>query len=310
MVVNLLVILHVVSGFTALSIGTVIGFRRKADSLHRRLGIVFTYAMLVMAGTAIALSIIHPNVFLLVIAIGAGLLTVFGRASIRSKALARDRKWRRHIGLMGGALISAWTAFLVVNQIPLLPPLMSWIGPSIIGTAIIIRTIRKYVAASIVLLCLAWSASAQQPTMAPAPDSADISWLAQFRRPDVVIDWIAARYDSVSKTVVIDNIVIQWHDSLDASIKGHRAAKTFSCTPIGYLVDAMGDTVHVDYKGSRFEIVQKDGSQWVYRMTSNVLTSDVSNPIDGSLLLMINASKIIDRRYSVEGSASVTVEVH
>ena len=48
----------------------------------------------------------------------------------------------KHIGRMGGAYISASTAFLVVN-IDFLPALVVWIAPTVIGSIMITHTIRK-----------------------------------------------------------------------------------------------------------------------------------------------------------------------
>ncbi|MCB0819428.1 MAG: hypothetical protein KDC13_02305 [Bacteroidetes bacterium] len=48
-----------------------------------------------------------------------------------------------HIGRMVGSYISAVTAFLVVN-INFLPPLLIWLGPSVLGSCVIAYNIRKY----------------------------------------------------------------------------------------------------------------------------------------------------------------------
>lgn len=49
---------------------------------------------------------------------------------------------KNHIGRMTGAYIAAFTAFLVVNN-TLLPPVLAWTLPGLIGGLIISRTIRK-----------------------------------------------------------------------------------------------------------------------------------------------------------------------
>ena len=196
-------ILHIASGFTALAIGTVIGFRRKADASHARLGMLYVYAMIGVGVTALVLSVINPSTFLFIIAcfslymawtgklaingkppsmIFAGSLLIVGVALIvlfvlgkgqmgfvglvfgllisamalnemrlaramRGATPTRAQKWQRHITLMGGALISTWTAFLVVNTSGLVavPGIVVWVGPSIIGTVMIAMASRKYV---------------------------------------------------------------------------------------------------------------------------------------------------------------------
>lgn len=50
----------------------------------------------------------------------------------------------RHGGRIGGAYISAITAFLVVN-INFLPPVITWLSPTLIGTILISFAIRKWI---------------------------------------------------------------------------------------------------------------------------------------------------------------------
>lgn len=78
-------------------------------------------------------------------------LTVFGIVgmvfAIRNLILFRDTEklranWlKMHVGNMMGGYISAFTAFVVVNQF--LPPLVSWLGPGIIGGFFIAYWLRK-----------------------------------------------------------------------------------------------------------------------------------------------------------------------
>lgn len=49
-----------------------------------------------------------------------------------------------HITRMGGSLISAWTAFIVVNN-TLLPPIVVWLLPTLIGTICISFAVSKYI---------------------------------------------------------------------------------------------------------------------------------------------------------------------
>jgi len=316
MVVTLLLILHVAFGFISLAVGTLIAFRRKADATHARLGTVFFWSMLTMAACGLALALIHPNVLLVVIAVGSSILVLLGRASMRSTKGTRDSRWRRHIGFMGGGLISAWTAFIVVNQPPFIPPLVVWIGPSVIGTVIIIRASRKYVPmrSLVVLFMLSLGPSLlAQDAAAPAEGpQTDLSWLAAIQKPVIVTDWIGIRYDSASRSVVVDNLVIVWNDSTDKQMEDHSIKKVFNCVPVGDLVDGRGDTVKVQYQNTHIDVVQRDDSQWVYRMTSPLVLGPGRFPhgkVTGTLMLMINAAKLVDRRYSVEGSASVNVSL-
>jgi uncharacterized membrane protein len=55
-------LLHVMAGLTALIAGAVALYAFKGAKLHRRSGIIFVYAMLVMASTGTVMSIVHLNV--------------------------------------------------------------------------------------------------------------------------------------------------------------------------------------------------------------------------------------------------------
>lgn len=54
-----------------------------------------------------------------------------------------DKAAGRHGGRMGGALIAATTAFLATN-VTIGPALLIWLGPTAVGTPLIILGIRKY----------------------------------------------------------------------------------------------------------------------------------------------------------------------
>jgi hypothetical protein len=60
-----------------------------------------------------------------------------------AKPPTRSTRYRRHITLMGGALISSWTAFAVVN-LPGPWSLVGWILPSVAGTVFITAAIRRH----------------------------------------------------------------------------------------------------------------------------------------------------------------------
>lgn len=60
-------VIHVITGLVGLLAGTIILFIRKGGKLHRRLGRVFFPCLLGVSFSAIALSLIRPNLFLLLI---------------------------------------------------------------------------------------------------------------------------------------------------------------------------------------------------------------------------------------------------
>jgi uncharacterized membrane protein len=188
---------HIATGGLALVAGLVAAFLRKGSRRHSQSGKLFAVFMATSAVIAVALSLIHPNPFLLGIgfftlylvssgwiwirrmpfgkkvkvakAIGAvGILSaaymiyvgysressgiilyVFGGilAFLSSTDLILKtvpaKAAGKHGGRMGGALIAAFSAFVVTN-VDFLPPLVLWLGPTVIGTPLIILGIRKY----------------------------------------------------------------------------------------------------------------------------------------------------------------------
>jgi uncharacterized membrane protein len=65
------------------------------------------------------------------------------RAS-KTKPLSYNQRLQRHITLMGGAMISTWTAFFVVNA-PRWLSLAAWTVPSIVGTLAIVKATKRHV---------------------------------------------------------------------------------------------------------------------------------------------------------------------
>lgn len=66
---TVLLIVHIANGATGLIAGTINLIRRKGDLLHKRIGLVFTYAMVIAGTSAIFLSILHPNYFLTIVGV-------------------------------------------------------------------------------------------------------------------------------------------------------------------------------------------------------------------------------------------------
>lgn len=66
---QILLYVHIASGMLGLLSGTVNLFRRKGDQLHRRIGIVFTWAMISAGTSAILITVVRPNAFLTVVGI-------------------------------------------------------------------------------------------------------------------------------------------------------------------------------------------------------------------------------------------------
>ena len=66
-------IVHIVNGSIGLIAGTINLLRRKGDSFHRRVGLIFVVTMLLTGSSAIVLSFLHPNHFLMIV----GVFTIY-----------------------------------------------------------------------------------------------------------------------------------------------------------------------------------------------------------------------------------------
>lgn len=205
-------IIHILAGATALACGLLAILSRKGKRPHTLSGTWFYLAMYLVGYSAVVLSLMQWNPFLLSVGIFSSYLTYSGKQAIgywrlREQytpmlseklpvALAfftslamilyplydmmanqqayipvsivfgaimlsgtirdfmrfsnpdnftpRNANWLlRHIAMMGGAYISAITAFLVVN-LKDVPFWMPWLLPTVIGSALITITIRKW----------------------------------------------------------------------------------------------------------------------------------------------------------------------
>lgn len=204
---NILLPLHVLAGFTALSTGFLAILSKKGMRHHIRWGRWYVIAMLGVCFSALVISLIRDNRFLLHIGIfscymayngqrvtknkqGQGsmwdlillllfvvnglfmlisqtaVLMVFGGIAVLLSM--GEIKWRyalkkgnnlpqnqwliRHIGMMGGAYISTFTAFLVVNVEYVPMPWLPWLMPTIIGSPLIALASRR--AGKVIILLL------------------------------------------------------------------------------------------------------------------------------------------------------------
>ena len=194
-----MLILHIVSGFTALTFGFIAIISKKGQRAHLLTGRVFYYAMLSIAFSAVVLSSFRLNIFLLLIAFFALFNNVSGYRSIRNKGLrptafdwavtatglvtgiimistfnivllvfgglslmlaineirasvlilrgkeAPKFAWLiKHIGMMMGAYIATFTAFVVVNIDFIQPEWIPWLAPTALGVPLLVYWQRKY----------------------------------------------------------------------------------------------------------------------------------------------------------------------
>ena len=119
-----LLIIHIASGGTGLITGTINLIRRKGDSLHNRLGRIFTNAMISAGGTAIVLSLLHPNYFLFIVGVFTLYMVSTGYRYIRLRleGIDNDPKTLDWVltGSMGIAglcfiLFGGWQLYMKIN---------------------------------------------------------------------------------------------------------------------------------------------------------------------------------------------------
>jgi len=90
-VLNLSLILHIASGFIALTSGLIIFIIKKGNKPHQKIGRVFFYSMLMIVLTAFIISILKDNPFLFMIAIFSLFMNYSGYRSIKNKTLKPNR---------------------------------------------------------------------------------------------------------------------------------------------------------------------------------------------------------------------------
>jgi len=72
-----------------------------------------------------------------------GSLAVRELRQLRFSDSERTPWFERHIGFMGGGYIATITAAVTVN-LTMLPPVLRWLGPTMVGVPLILYAVRKY----------------------------------------------------------------------------------------------------------------------------------------------------------------------
>lgn len=212
MLFNTILLLHITSGFIALIAGLVSAVTKKGGKQHLRFGKAFVYAMYAVGISALSLTLLKANPFLMSVGFFTLYLTYSGQKAIayfRLKAphtpnwtdrlpvyaallvglymvgrplwamyqnqaffvsvsfvfgaimllsvrtdlltlqkteqfLPGNKQWLlRHIGMISGAYIAAFTAFLVTNW-QFSPGWVLWLAPTVVGTAFITVNTRNW----------------------------------------------------------------------------------------------------------------------------------------------------------------------
>lgn len=89
---KILLIIHIVAGTVGLFTGTINIIRRKGDKPHVLVGKFFFYGMLINAVAGFIMSVLHDNLFLLIIAVFSFYLTASGQRFLSLKKLDKGQK--------------------------------------------------------------------------------------------------------------------------------------------------------------------------------------------------------------------------
>lgn len=88
---KIILVIHIITGSIGLFTGTINIIRKKGDEPHRLIGQFFVYGMLINAVAGFIMSILHENLFLLIIAVFSFYMTATGQ---RILFLKRLDKWQ------------------------------------------------------------------------------------------------------------------------------------------------------------------------------------------------------------------------
>lgn len=84
---KILLILHIIGGFTSLVLGLFIMLTKKGDKRYKFVGKIYFYAMLIAAIVAIPMSYLHPNYFLFLMSVFAIYMLLTGLRYLNKKKL-------------------------------------------------------------------------------------------------------------------------------------------------------------------------------------------------------------------------------
>lgn len=92
---KILLVIHVIAGSIGLFTGTINIIRKKGDNVHRLVGQLFVYGMLINAVAGFLISVINKNAFLLVIAVFSFYMTGTGQRILSLKRIDKGQQAKR-----------------------------------------------------------------------------------------------------------------------------------------------------------------------------------------------------------------------
>ncbi|MEY4935428.1 MAG: hypothetical protein RIS64_1787 [Bacteroidota bacterium] len=92
MVFKLLLYTHIIAGSIGLLTGTLVMILKKGDAIHRRIGSIFYYAMVLNAVVSLILAKMHPNPFLFIVGIFSLYLILSGDRILKLKQIDENQQ--------------------------------------------------------------------------------------------------------------------------------------------------------------------------------------------------------------------------
>ena len=125
---TIVLILHIMAGFTALVVGLIPFVARKGSKLHRVTGWIFCYAMITVAFSAFGLAIYRFNPFLLMVGLFTLYTTVTGYRGLRfmrqPMAIGQVRDWALFFLSIAGLAITVWQTLVQFGTQSLSVPIL------------------------------------------------------------------------------------------------------------------------------------------------------------------------------------------
>lgn len=110
---NAILVLHIIGGTLGIITGTINIIRKKGDKLHKNVGKIFLYSMLVTGFSSLTLATMHPNNFLFIIGVFTIFLVGTGRRYLSLKGLAKGQRPHLVDWLLTGMMLVFGIIFMV-----------------------------------------------------------------------------------------------------------------------------------------------------------------------------------------------------
>ena len=86
---KILLIIHIICGTVGLFVGSYVLFAKKGDTVHKKTGSIFFYAMVINGFVSLVLAKLHPNIFLFIVGIFSLYLLLTGKRYLQKKIVAQ-----------------------------------------------------------------------------------------------------------------------------------------------------------------------------------------------------------------------------